>query len=320
MKKDKKKNVSKKDLDKYVAKDIKEVSKGEKFHLFNGKQIAISISDSPDIEKLGFSDDHIKDFIVEVTRYLIIHGGNLIYGGDLRKDGYTRLFSALIYNYRPSKEAGKVFFQNYFSFPIHLNLKQSDLLEFKKNGVEAIRVGPPEDIVVDKSKFYIPEGVENLYVWAKSLSEMRRQMQSNSDARIFTGGNLSNFKGKYPGLLEESILALSNDIPVYFIGLFGGMTQRIIDALNRNSPNELKMDWQSSENSNYEELVNFYNSKSDDMIDYEKVVDFLNNYSLERLSKNNGLSIEENKRLFSSTHSSEIIFLIMKGLQNTFSK
>ena len=319
MKKEKK--VTNKDLDKFVTSEIKETLKEKEIHLFDGQNIAISISDSTEIENLGFSLAHQKNLITEITRFLIIHGSNLIYGGDLRQNGYTRLFSNLVHQYRPSKEVGKLFFRNYFSFPIHVNLKTTDILEFKKNGVLPVTVEPPSDLDIDKSKFYKPEGNDNLFIWAESLTKMRVEMQSNTDARIFTGGSMSNFKGKYPGLLEESILALNNDIPVYFTGIFGGITSRIIDGIRGQKPQELTIDWQSSQNENYKEFVSHYNSKkSEDKIDYKLSTEFLNSYTLERLSKNNGLSIEENERLFSTIHTSEIIFLIMKGLHKTLSK
>jgi len=313
--------VTNKDLDKHVADEIKQTSKEKEIHLFDGKNIAISISDSAEIENLGFSLAHQKNLITEITRFLIIHGSNLVYGGDLRQNGYTRLFSNLVHQYRPSKEAGKLFFENYFSFPIHVNLKTTDILEFKKNGVLPVIVEPPSDLDIDKSKFYKPEGNDNLFIWAESLTKMRQEMQSNTDARIFTGGSMSNFEGKYPGLLEESILALENNIPVYFIGIFGGITSRIIEGLKARKPQELTIEWQSSQNENYKEFISHFNSKkSEDKIDYKLTTEFLNNYTLERLSKNNGLTIEENERLFSTVHTSEIIFLIMKGLYNTLSK
>jgi hypothetical protein len=321
MKKENKKNVTTKDLDKLVTKELKDSSKEKEIHLFDGQNVAISISDSPEIENLGFSLAHQRNLITEITRFLIIHGSCLVYGGDLRQNGYTRMFSNLVHQYRPSKEAGKLFFKNYFSFPIHLNLKTTDILEFKKNGVLPVTVEPPTDLGIDKSKFYVPEGNDNLFIWAESLTKMRQEMQSNTDARIFTGGSMSNFKGKYPGLLEESILALENNIPVYFMGIFGGITSRIIEGLNGKKPEELTIEWQSSQNENYKEFVSHYNSKkSEDKIDYKLTRDFLNNYTLERLSKNNGLSIEENERLFNTVHTSEIIFLIMKGLHKTLSK
>lgn len=321
MKKQSKNKVTTKDLDKFVANEIKETSKEKEIHLFDGQNIAISISDSPEIENLGFSLAHQKNLITEITRFLIIHGSNLVYGGDLRQNGYTRLFSNLVYQYRPSKEVGKLFFKNYFSFPIHLNLKTTDILEFKKNGVLPITVEPPLDLGIDESKFYVPEGNDNLFIWAESLTKMRVEMQKDTDARIFTGGSMSNFKGKYPGLLEESISALNSDIPVYFTGIFGGITSRIIECLKGQKPQELTIEWQSSQNENYKEFVSHYNSKkSEDKIDYKLSTEFLNNYTLDRISKNNGLSIEENEKLFSTVHTSEIIFLIMKGLHNTLSK
>jgi hypothetical protein len=313
--------VTNKDLDKHVADELKETSKEREIHLFDGKNVAISISDSPEIEHLGFSLAHQRNLITEITRFLIIHGSSLVYGGDLRQNGYTRLFSNLVHQYRPSKEVSKLFFKNYFSFPIYLKLTKSDTLEFKKNGVLPVIVDPPENLDINKSIPYVPEGNDNLFIWAESLTKMRQEMQNDTDARIFTGGKISNFKGKYPGLLEESILALKNDIPVYFMGIFGGITSRIIEGLNGKKPEELTIEWQSSQNENYKEFVRHYNSKkSEDKIDYKLTTEFLNNYTLDRLSKNNGLSIEENERLFSTVHTSEIIFLIMKGLTNKLIK
>lgn len=313
--------VTNKDLDKHVADELKETSKEREIHLFDGKNVAISISDSPEIEHLGFSLAHQRNLITEITRFLIIHGSSLVYGGDLRQNGYTRLFSNLVHQYRPSKEVGKLFFKNYFSFPIHLKLTKSDILEFKKNGVLPVIVDPPENLDIDKSMPYVPVGNDNLFIWAESLTKMRQEMQNDTDARIFTGGRMSNFKGKYPGLLEEAILALENNIPVYLIGIFGGITSRIIKGLNGKKSKELTIEWQSFQSENYKEFVSHYNSKkSEDKIDYKLTRDFLNNYGLERLSKNNGLSIEENERLFNTVHTSEIIFLIMKGLHKTLSK
>lgn len=315
MKKESKKNITNKDLDKFVSQEIKDVSTGKETDLFRNKNVAISISDSPEMDGLGFSFEHQKNLIVEVSRALVIHGGRLLYGGDLRQNGYTRLFSELIYQHRPSNEANETFFKNFFSFPIYLNLKESDELDFKKNGVEPVKINPPESLKIDKLKFYPPTTSDNLFIWAESLSKMREEMTLSTDARIFTGGSISNFKGKYPGLLEEAILSLEHNIPTYLVGMFGGITKRVIDALKGKKVNELTLKWQITENSNYKEFVDYYNLKKEKgKIDYEKNLDFLNKYTLEKLSGNNGLTIEENNRLFNSVHTSEVIFLIMKGL------
>jgi hypothetical protein len=67
-------------------------------------------------------------------------------------------------------------------------------------------------------------------------------------------------------------------------------------------------------NNPYGEFVNYYNEVTEEKIDYDECVNYLNSYSLERLGKNNGLTVEENKRLFNTIHTAEIIFLRMKGL------
>lgn len=321
MKPNNKKNITNKDLDKFVTQDIKDVSKVNEINLFIGYNIAISISDSPEIDALGFSFEHQKNLLVGMTRTLIIHGSTLIYGGDLRQNGYTRIFSELVYQYRPSDEVDKMFFKNFFSFPIYLKLEESDELDFKKNGVEPVKVSPPKNLKIDSLKYYVPDTKENLFIWSESLSKMRVEMNSITNARIFTGGSMSNFKGKYPGLLEEALISLKGGIPVFFIGIFGGITKRIIDALNGENPKELSLKWQSSQNENYNDFVSYYNTvKQKDIIDYEECVKYLNGYTLEELSKNNGLTIEENKRLFSTVHGTEIIFLVMKGLANKLKK
>ena len=87
--------ISSEKLDQHVEKDIKQTEKVIKESFLYKKNIAISVSDSEDIEVLGFSKIHQEDMVLEITRYLIINGATLIYGGDLRAQGYTFLFSEI---------------------------------------------------------------------------------------------------------------------------------------------------------------------------------------------------------------------------------
>ena len=57
--------VTNKDLDKFVAEEIKEKSNQKEIYLLQDQNIAISISDSPEIEYLGFSLAHQKNLITE---------------------------------------------------------------------------------------------------------------------------------------------------------------------------------------------------------------------------------------------------------------
>jgi hypothetical protein len=61
-------------------------------NIFNNMCIGISISNSPDLMKNGFSSTHLNDAIVEFARYFLVHGVKLAYGGDLREGGFTEVF------------------------------------------------------------------------------------------------------------------------------------------------------------------------------------------------------------------------------------
>lgn len=285
--------------------------------LFTNKKIAISISESENLEELGFSKIHQQDTILELTRYLIINGATLLYGGDLRSEGYTFLFSEIVKQYTPHKD-NKKYYENYFSFPIYLNIQEKQNLDFIKNGVKVNKVSPPEELNLNNNEFYPPIGNDNLFIWSECLTKMRNQMNDDNHARIFMGGRKSNFKGKYPGLLEEVLLSLESDKPTYLIGAFGGITKSIIDAINNKKPEELSDEWQKNQNSEYSKFVDFYNSKENILkIDYNESLKFINTYSLKKLSKNNGLSESENQRLFETIHLHEIIYLVLKGLKIT---
>lgn len=306
------------DLNKSIEKSIKENAKEERENFLYGKKIAISVSESENIQELGFSKIHQQDIILEITRYLLINGATLIYGGDLRAQGYTFLFSELVDQYIYER-GNKNYYKNYFSFPIYVDMPQKYRLDFKKNGVDIVNVIPPENLNLDITQSYPPVNNENLFIWAESLTKMRIEMCNDSDARIFMGGAKSNFKGKYPGLLEEAVISLENNIPTYLIGAFGGITRSIIDSVNGKYPKELTEDWQSELSSPYKDFLKFYNSKPEVVkIDYDKSLNFLTEFGMKGLCKNNGLDTEDNFRLFETIHLPEIIYLILKGLNNKF--
>lgn len=314
MKKSSKKGGSKKKLVAFVKNDISTRQKSVQYNLLEGKKIAISISDSEDLQKLGFSKIHQQDAMIEFSRYMLVHGATLLYGGDLRKDGYTTLFSELAYQYRSLNDQEKIHFVNYSSYPIYNKLSSQQKLEFIKNRVEFKPVAPPKNLKANEKEFIPPTGNENKFVWTESLSKMRQEMNKVSDARIFIGGKMSGYSGKYPGLIEEAVLSLESDIPTYLVGAFGGATKSVIDLLNKVKSIELTEDWQCK-NENYKEFLTYYNSKTDTgKINYKGLTSFINTYTLKRLCKNNGLDEKDNKRLFKTTHIPEMIYLVLKGI------
>lgn len=290
-----------------------ELSKGLK-----GKYIAISISESDDIIKYGGDDTLLKDITIELSRHILISGGKLVYGGDLRKQGFTELFKDLSFQYGQLEKSDRniKYFTNYFAWPIHLELTKSYESEFEYSRVSVVKVDAPCECPPDiVASFISPTTPENLFIWAKSLTKMREEIVNNTDAHIILGGKTSGFKGKYAGILEEFMLTKSKRKPIFLLGGFGGVSKAIVEIINKQNTDYLRNE--ANLNSLYINFVNYYNSKdNNDPINYQSIYEDISKMEISYL--NNGLSDDENLILFNSTNVLEIVSLILKGLNNIF--
>lgn len=278
------------------------------------KQIAISISESEDIKSFGGGDALIRDITIEISRHILISGGKLVYGGDLRSQGFTELFKDLSCQYGQLEKSDNTtkYFTNYFAWPMSLQLTASQQVEFKYSRVNVEIVDAPDECTPDeRQQFLSPTTTQNLYLWAKSLTKMREKMEDNVHARIILGGRVSGFKGKYPGILEEFIISKNHNHPIYLLGGFGGASKVIADIIEGGDGSYLKRETQKD--SAYKELIEYYNSTDKtNPIDYDEIIALTNKDGITGL--NNGLDEDENKILFHSTNVLEIVALVLKGL------
>jgi hypothetical protein len=276
--------------------------------------IGISISDSQDLDILGFTNLHIQDAMVEMARYLLVNNCKLIYGGDLRKGGFTYIFSELAKLYSNPKNYDSFRVANYFAWPVHVNLSRLDDSEFKASNIQVVKLPPPPEITVDDKIFIKPDSIDNRVIWSKSLSYMRTEIVKNTQARIIIGGPATNFMGLMPGLLEEFLVSIRSNQPVFLCGAFGGITKSIIDTLFDCSNNCISDEFQT-QNTAYKEFFNHWNTTEANKISYTPIAQEIHNFGVEGLSRLNGLSIEDNQRLFQTPHIPEMIFLVLKGLK-----
>jgi hypothetical protein len=311
----KKPNISgvSKDVTANIKKELIESEKEVSKKLLSGKKIAISISESENIKKLGFSESHIQDAIIEFARHLLVLDAQIVYGGDLRPNGYTHLFSELSFQYRDKSKSKSKHVANFSSYPIHLNLKRADELELKKNRVELIKIQPPKSIKNPPKEYFKADTLENKTIWADALTEMREEMNNYSDARVFMGGRSTGYSGKMPGLLEEATIAIRTGQPIYLIGAFGGITKSIIEAILGEKPEKISEKYQRLDDK-YSIFLDHY--KKQEELAYEKILANINSYGMEKLSEANGLTAEENVILFNTVHIPEMVFYVMKGLKN----
>src|SRR6201989_2598460 len=93
--------------------------------------IAVSISDSPDLGFLGLGDRHLRDVMTEIARHLMSAGGSLIYGGDLRRNGYTELLFEIAARYHKSDDERPAF-TNMLSWPNHISIGAEEFANFAR--------------------------------------------------------------------------------------------------------------------------------------------------------------------------------------------
>lgn len=287
----------------YFAKDID----------LKCKKIAISVSEPDNLDSIGLSQAVLRDLTVELSRHILIAKGKMVYGGDLRKEGYTELFKDLSYQYGQFEktDSSHKYFDNYISWPITTKLTDDIISEYAHNRVNLIQTSPADECenVVNPEKFLQPVGDRNLYLWGQSLTKMRRIMETAVSARILVGGKTGGFKGKMSGLLEEFKNAKESNHPIYLVGGFGGLTNMLCSALQHKLSSESFIE-EACKHDYYKSLLKYYADRGQ-QVDYS----WIDTLSLDDLM--NGLTPDENNRLFISKNILEIVSLILKGLSKT---
>lgn len=278
-----------------------------------GKNVAISISESPDSSILGIGKAMFEDLSVELARHLLISGAHLVYGGDLRPGGFTELFKDLAYQYGiyEKEKTLKNYFTNYLAWPIYVGMAPATHAEYKSCRVLCQKATIPDTIPTDlHGQMVPPSTVENLYYWAESLKSMRQEMESHIDARIILGGRVTGFKGYMPGLYEEATNAAKANHPLFLLGGFGGAASRLIKLLKGETTSEKLFEECCSQHL-YQKFVTYLAKEKEEM--NFKALDI---FSCNMDVLKNGLSKEDNERLFVTTNVTEIIALILKGLRS----
>jgi hypothetical protein len=286
-------------------------------------KIGISISEFSTLDNNDYEQNLPSNALTklsqELARHLFSRSATLIYGGDLRPDGFTEfiLNEAAALKYQNQELSAVV--ENHLAWPLHL-LDKEKIKEWRANNFEIIKTvkhQPPEDIEIlfPRDKPLLPSTPENNYIWSRCLTEMRNQSINSSDVRICAGGKRSKFKGTMPGVLEEIILSLTKNKPIFLIGGFGGIVHDVCKLLLDSSIElSLTEKWQLENNEGYDELQTYAN-KFNKRVHYNELVSFLSTISLNKLAAISGLSEEEYKQLMTTQFIDEAIYLCLKGLK-----
>jgi len=290
--------------------------------------VALSVSEAEDLARYGLRKLHLDSILLELSRYLLLAGIRLAYGGHLRADGYTiqlanLLREPIIEQLRaeaPESSAFSAELVTYIPWPTPVNVgdeaKLGPLVEIR-------RCKRPDDLNETLDPAFVAEPLCELPVdsavhrfgWSRGLTVMRQRQTAEVDARIIVGGRIGQtgelYKGKMPGVLEEALLSIQAERPVYLVGAFGGCTQLIIDILEGIPREELSWEYQSKvPYSN--ELREIYQKREQVWDEYEHISTFIKERGYKGL--NNGLTDDENRELAATRSTNRVVELIFLGL------
>ena len=189
-----------------------------------GRRVGISISGSSNLRELGFGQEHVDDVMIELTRYLMVAGATVVYGGDLRQGGFTELLIEVVARHiSPVDKA--VRFENFLAWPVHANMPHRDLAEQRALFAPAgdlfcmtssgERMSQAERAAFDRVQVDEAE-------WGPALTATREALAKRCDARIVVGGATENYRGTMPGVAEEALLSVKAGKPTYVVGCLGG--------------------------------------------------------------------------------------------------
>jgi hypothetical protein len=219
-----------------------------------GRLIAISVSDAPDRERLGFPQREIDRAIFSICTALVRAGAEIAYGGNVDPDGYTfKIFRHLAGAYAGSRDTP---FHHFIPEPIARLIRYEDLYATLAEGRGVVRT----EIARGQEFFVARPGAggirlgdqvvksdEALAAWFAAIrdpnqeqaySAARSLLTSRADARVIVGGKMGilgdpadAYAGAMPGIVEEAILALESDKPLVVLGAFGGAARDVAIAL-----------------------------------------------------------------------------------------
>ena len=301
-----------------------------------GKAIALSMSESTDVASCGLDPLHLEGCMLDLSRYLLIQGSTLAYGGHLGAEGYTQKLFELVRSHN-GLEGVKPFERivNHRGWPLpRLDVEQLARLNQVSKTIELPR--PPDvddklhpDFVREPEFFPADQSPEHRFAWARGMTEMRifqsDPVRSGVAARIALGGKFGPtlkvadggtqkeqwYVSRIPGVLEETVLSIQAGQPVFLIGAFGGVAKLIIDLVHGRDRDEAT--WNYQKRAPFApEMRALYERRGLEWMDYPQIVSLLRSKGIQGI--NPLLTDEEQTELFATVDSHRMVELVIRGL------
>jgi hypothetical protein len=285
--------------------------------------VNISISENEESDRRGFPIWQVNRVTLQLVSALFGQGASVAFGHDWREDGVMEAVYGFARQVQPpvplspldAEAISQPLLRNLLPWPekprlspleqeqlnATLRIESAGLPE-TLHAVEAVarRAGPDDDLFI--------------YARARGLTFLRHKLGEMCHARLCIGGRRVGYQGRYPGIIEEALLAVRENRPLYLASFLGGAAEQVVSAVEghpitddfcRDSPLiGLYLDPPVKE-------VDF---KDDRTIDRQAIWKEFSDVGLEKFATANYLTVEENEELFHTPVVDRVIELVLIGL------
>lgn len=290
-----------------------------------GFVVNLSISESDDSEVRGYPAWQVNRVTLQLVAALFGQGASLVFGHDWREDGVMEAVYGFARQVQPPiplslenvQNEAQPLLRNLLPWPDKPFLEDRDL-ERLASTLRVEQVGLPPELADLANGGALPNLDDELYRYmrARALTSMRHRLNDLSDVRLCLGGRRTGPEGRYPGVVEEALLAVRGNKPLYLAGLLGGAAEQVIDAIEgKPMPEAFCADSPAAPLYGMPPVKETAaETASDRVCDREEVWGEFAEAGSRWLVQNNGLTPEENAVLLHTSVVDQVIELVLTGL------
>src|SRR5712691_9104568 len=204
-----------------------------------GCVVGISISESEEMERLGFDRREMNRCVVRLSELLLAAGARLAFGHDWRPGGVMEAVAALAVRYfnvrrndegRPLPEAPIINRVDWMRQPFLAEVRRRDSTVAEEWPAEPPPMARLLEGIVDARAARQPASGSSSHeqAVADGLTEMRKELAELCHLRICLGGKVTGYSGRKPGIVEEAWLTLTRERPVLASTVFGGASRVVV--------------------------------------------------------------------------------------------
>jgi hypothetical protein len=289
------------------------------------RSVNLSISESDDSIMRGFPLWQVNRVTLQVTTALFGQGANLVFGHDWREDGVMQAIHTFAQQVQPpvplstrdATAAGQPLLRNILPWPDTPRLSSDDL-DLLSSTLSVELAGLPAEVEPFESEARTLGASHAIYRYlrARGLTHLRRCLNAKSDARLCIGGRTEGSTGRYPGVIEEALLAIQEGKPLFLAGFLGGATRQVIDAIEgRDMADDFCRPGQVDELYKEPPIVETdRGTQIDRHIDRKALWTTFKQAGVEGLAERNRLEPVENQELFRTPVLDRVVELVLTGL------